>query len=896
MQTDSSSPPQDGGVGAGPLAVEPADAPRVTRIKNLDTGEEYDLEDYQQLDRVGPRAGHEPGPSPDGPAAEDEDGKDKKWRKGTKKLRNWAKNTLTTVRERIEEKREERRERLAHAQDPAPSSDGTSLTETYSRPGSLGPLASALAAQAALAAAGPGGSAGGAGPGAGAAGGAGEAEGASSSGTGGGLAVAAAPTGRTTSGLPIGGDSVSARGQHGRSASSDGLDRPSPASSGSLSLASTSAGGAYSATAGSSRFGPLAAAGLGPGRPPLPPGAGVFSNRSGPLGGAGSAPHSHSWGVGMGPLAAAAAASPSFASWDPDRSSTRPGSKGAASAGAAAGTREGGVGPERGVLGAPEPSVELRVPLLGAVEAGPSSRAVPTTKSFLNQAARVTGGKKGRRQLQQVRLVQEVLAHEGPVWASRFSADARLLATAGRDGVIKLWSVYWYPPAKSSKLIAPSRDPADSTAPFSTFTSAATPAPSRPPLLSTSPLISLPGHTSDVLDLSWSQCRLLLSASADQTARLWFVDVPAAVAGEGGSGSGSGAGRDGGKGQTGGQEGASSGDKAEEAEEGGCGPPPSWECLRSFLHPDLVTACAFHPTNPKVIVTGCADGRVRLWSVPDGTVASTATIQQDFVTRVLFTGDGRRVMAGTLRGKARHYEVTPENILDPLTQLDVKNSHRTGRKVTGLLQVPYAHGRDQMFFITSADSRIRLYVGYVLERKFKGHKHTDTMISAALSPDGSHLICGSDDGYVYIWDTGLAPLPSGGSGAPAATTAGPGRAATSGAAGPEKATKAPKRAKDTASTWSGGLGGKAKEGHYEAFQTPEETTTVALFAPDVCRLGRGLERFVPGAASPAPLGSGPLAAGAAAAAGQSSMLGALILVAGFSGHLYVYENLPATGF
>ncbi len=47
----------------------------------------------------------------------------------------------------------------------------------------------------------------------------------------------------------------------------------------------------------------------------------------------------------------------------------------------------------------------------------------------------------------QVVMVQEVFGHDGVVWAMRFSADARLLASGGRDGVLRVWSVYWGPAA-----------------------------------------------------------------------------------------------------------------------------------------------------------------------------------------------------------------------------------------------------------------------------------------------------------------------------------------------------------------------------------------------------------------------------------------------------------------
>ncbi|EFJ53205.1 hypothetical protein VOLCADRAFT_86245 [Volvox carteri f. nagariensis] len=413
-------------------------------------------------------------------------------------------------------------------------------------------------------------------------------------------------------------------------------------------------------------------------------------------------------------------------------------------------------------------SEDMRIPLLEEDQAGPSSRAVPTAKSWLNQPARVAGGRRSAgRQLQQVRMIQELLGHDGPVWAVKFSADARLLATAGRDGVLRVWSVYWYSPG----------------------------------------------------------------------------------------------------------------------------------------------SCCFHPSDPRCIVTGCADGKIRVWSVPDAAVVAYATVPQDLITRVVFSADGSRVVAGTLRGKARHYEFSSGG-LDYLTQLDVKNPHGSGRKVTGLVQVPYTYGNDQLYVITSADSRIRLYVGYtqVKERKFKGHRHSNTQIAASLSPSCQHLICGSDDGWVYVWETGLPPPPpplpgptmvgalsgptataTGGTATGATTSlgsaglvAGRGRAGFGAGPGPG--------GKDVAAAVRGA--GKVKEGVYEAFQTPEQTTTVALLAPNVCRLGRGLERLGRGPA--AATGGGPASLLNSSVA-QLPLLGALFVVVGFSGKIYVYENLPMQG-
>lgn len=44
----------------------------------------------------------------------------------------------------------------------------------------------------------------------------------------------------------------------------------------------------------------------------------------------------------------------------------------------------------------------------------------------------------------QVRLLQDIAGHDGAVWVMRLSKDCKLLATAGQDGIIRVWSVGHY--------------------------------------------------------------------------------------------------------------------------------------------------------------------------------------------------------------------------------------------------------------------------------------------------------------------------------------------------------------------------------------------------------------------------------------------------------------------
>jgi WD40 repeat protein len=70
-----------------------------------------------------------------------------------------------------------------------------------------------------------------------------------------------------------------------------------------------------------------------------------------------------------------------------------------------------------------------------------------------------------------------------------------------------------------------------------------------------------------------------------------------------------------------------------------------------------------------------------------------------------------------------------------------------GHKITSLA----VHG--DKLLVTSNDSRIRIYDlrDMDLTCKFKGAEINQSQIRASFSPDGKHIICGSEDNYIYIW-------------------------------------------------------------------------------------------------------------------------------------------------
>ena len=216
------------------------------------------------------------------------------------------------------------------------------------------------------------------------------------------------------------------------------------------------------------------------------------------------------------------------------------------------------------------------------------------------------------------------------------------------------------------------------------------------------------GHKADVLDLCWSKTQFLLSSSMDKTVRLWHISMN--------------------------------------------------ECLRVFNHSDFVTSIQFNPVDDKYFLSGSLDEKVRLWNIPEQTVTDWVNVH-DMVTTTTFSPDGKKAVIGSYKGKCRFYSIE-DNRFEYITQIDVKNArgkNSRGKKITGLTYMP---GVDRFLLVTSNDSRIRMYDGFTLCCKYKGHRNATSQIASDFSPGGGFVACGSEDGCVYIWSTINTFIPS----------------------------------------------------------------------------------------------------------------------------------------
>ncbi|KAH0707910.1 hypothetical protein KY290_011853 [Solanum tuberosum] len=335
------------------------------------------------------------------------------------------------------------------------------------------------------------------------------------------------------------------------------------------------------------------------------------------------------------------------------------------------------------------------------------------------QRVRVHTCGKESKELSSLYTGQEFLAHEGSISTMKFSPCGQYLASAGKDGTVRMWRViadeipnnlnahdgdssclYFSltPTSKLASLNDNKEKISVSKMMRKSPESACVVLPPKIFRILEKPLHEFHGHRGEVLALSWSRNGYLLSSSVDKTARLWKV----------------------------GQD----------------------QCLGVYSHNNYVTCVEFNPTDDNLFISGSIDGKIRLWEVHGCRVIDWTDVKE-IVTAVCYCPDGKGGVVGSMDGNCRFYDVIG-NQLQMGSQVCLPGKKKLARKrITGF---QYCPSDSSKVMVTSADSQVRILCRSNIICKFKGIRNSGNQFPASFTSDGKHILAVTEDSNVHIWN------------------------------------------------------------------------------------------------------------------------------------------------
>ncbi|NXH17081.1 AHI1 protein, partial [Bucco capensis] len=219
------------------------------------------------------------------------------------------------------------------------------------------------------------------------------------------------------------------------------------------------------------------------------------------------------------------------------------------------------------------------------------------------------------------------------------------------------------------------------------------------------------GHLNIVYDLCWSQDnQYLLTASSDGTVRMWKIEMQTASA------------------------------------------------VRVFPHPSFVYTAKYHPVADWLVVTGCYDSVIRVWNANvkeiHGQLLQELDGHKSFINTLCFDAEGLYMFSGDSSGLIIVWDTSVKGSSQHLFQhwkinKEIKENDLRGTPINHL----EVHPNGRRLLIHAKDSTLRIMDLRILAtKKYIGATNYREKIHSTLTPCGTFLFSGSEDGKAYVWN------------------------------------------------------------------------------------------------------------------------------------------------
>ena len=173
--------------------------------------------------------------------------------------------------------------------------------------------------------------------------------------------------------------------------------------------------------------------------------------------------------------------------------------------------------------------------------------------------------------------------------------------------------------------------------------------------------------------------------------------------------------------------------------------------VATYKHNIEIVCVGTHPKTEDIFFSGTRDNRICIWNSNNSQVEADTAIEGE-ITAGQFSPAGILVI-GVAQGFC--FVITYNffsRCLETTSKISCRNKRglkSSGRPITGICFVS-----DELFLVSSNDSRVRLLSmdKFEIKQKYKGLTNERSKIYATAGVPSMHVIAGSENGNVYIWN------------------------------------------------------------------------------------------------------------------------------------------------